>query len=525
MYRLPCPYCGNANVQSRGTTRAKTKQWYCVPCNKRFSEKTDVSSIPRVLYKRYEKKLSNKKRYVITSAQNATDVHNPFYETLLHVYCKHNNAELVVIPLRYKNPTAWTKVDENGKPDFDWWDVNLIPHLCDTRHELNENLLILADIPIQPTASVPLSGFESISGDKSCIIGHPKIHLKTVPVPHGITPKIVTTTGSITKLNYIPSKAGKKGEFHHVIGAVVVELDGRKFHLRHITAMDDGSFIDLDKEYTPHGVRNAPPAEGLVLGDFHAIHVDDKVIKGTFEDKNSIVNRLNPKVLVWHDTLDFYSRNHHHRNDPFVGLAKLKSDINVFDVVEEEVKLTFDYVNKYGKNRLNIFPASNHPEAFSRWIKETDWKKDLTNATFYLKTALFMAENTKMGDNGAIVPDPFSFWGKQLLNEPENSIFLSRFDTYQILNIEVSFHGDKGPGGARGSITNLSRIGVKTVMGHNHGPGIFEGAHQVGTSSKLILEYNGGPSRWLNTHCVIYANGKRSLITLIDGEYTTSFKD
>ena len=80
-------------------------------------------------------------------------------------------------------------------------------------------------------------------------------------------------------------------------------------------------------------------------------------------------------------------------------------------------------------------------------------------------------------------------------------------------------HGDKGPNGARGSRMNLRRIGVKSIIGHTHSCGIEEGCYQVGTSTALNLEYTSGPSSWLNTHCVVYASGKRSLINIIEGEW------
>jgi hypothetical protein len=89
-----------------------------------------------------------------------------------------------------------------------------------------------------------------------------------------------------------------------------------------------------------------------------------------------------------------------------------------------------------------------------------------------------------------------------------------------IKGIQMDLHGDKGPNGARGSIKNLRRVGCRVMIGHSHSPGFNEGAMQVGTSSRLQLEYNhGGVSGWLHTHGVVYANGKRQLITIINGKY------
>jgi hypothetical protein len=88
-----------------------------------------------------------------------------------------------------------------------------------------------------------------------------------------------------------------------------------------------------------------------------------------------------------------------------------------------------------------------------------------------------------------------------------------------IAGIESGMHGDKGPNGARGSIRNLRRIGVKSITGHPHSSGEDEGCMQVGTSTPLKLEYTSGPSGWMNTDAIIYANGKRTLVNFIDGEY------
>ncbi len=88
-----------------------------------------------------------------------------------------------------------------------------------------------------------------------------------------------------------------------------------------------------------------------------------------------------------------------------------------------------------------------------------------------------------------------------------------------VAGVELGMHGDRGPNGSRGSIKNLRRIGVKSIIGHSHTPGIEEGCYQVGTSTVLNLEYANGPSSWLNTHCLLYPNGKRTLVNIIDGKW------
>jgi hypothetical protein len=79
-----------------------------------------------------------------------------------------------------------------------------------------------------------------------------------------------------------------------------------------------------------------------------------------------------------------------------------------------------------------------------------------------------------------------------------------------------------GTNGSRGSINQYAKIGAKTVIGHSHSPGIRHGAFQTGTSSTLRMDYTRGPSSWAHCHCVIYPNGKRQLIFVIDGYWRKS---
>jgi len=105
----------------------------------------------------------------------------------------------------------------------------------------------LKQIGLQPTAVNPMSGFEGLTGHQSCIIGHPKVQLKSLPVLEGYHIKVMMTTGACTVANYSDTKAGKKGEFHHVLGFAFVEIrDNDIFYMRQITATDDGSFINLN---------------------------------------------------------------------------------------------------------------------------------------------------------------------------------------------------------------------------------------------------------------------------------------
>lgn len=461
------------------------------------------------------RQLPNVEVYVFTSAQSCTMANVNFLASL-KVYCRRHAGHLAIATIRYKNPTS---LSESSGAD-EWWDEPIKPYLTDLRANIGGSLMFLADIKTQPTAEDPLSGFEGISGDRSCIIGHPKVAFKTIAAPSRSRPKILVTTGSITLPNYSDTKAGKKGEFHHCHSAIVVEVKGKTFHLRHLHAVKDGSFIDLDTEYTPTGYRKAPPAEALVMGDTHAMFVDKKVLAAATAGKNSMVHRLKPKVIVWHDLLDFYSANHHHRNKPFLAVAKYRSGANL---VGEEIKQSFGLVKDVAlrfPKVIHVFPESNHNEALSRWLSEADWREDPANAQTYLELALLMVKSAKIGPNGSEYANPFVHCGLDILGNSPRFKFLSSRTPCIIKGIDVGQHGHLGANGAKGSIKGFAKLGIKTITGHGHTPGIEGGAYRVGTNSKDQMEYTYGPSSWLHTNAVIYGNGKRVLTTIIHGECT-----
>lgn len=452
------------------------------------------------------------KRFIITAAQNATPVHEDFWEAL-KVAAKHLKAQLLVIPLRYKNPTS---VFEGSRENEETWVDEVQPYLFNQRKKINANLVLVGDVKIQPTASHPLTGFEGLTGAESCILGHTKLQFKTVPVPAGRFPKILTTTGACTMANYTDSRAGKTGAFHHTLGACLVEVSGRKFFLRQLNGGKDGSFTDLDKVYSRDGVTSAPPALGLVMGDTHVRFVDPNVEKATF-GKGGIVSLLRPRNLVWHDLCDGYTHNPHHLGNPFIGVAKTTARAGE---VEGEVREAISYVDKHTPKGCEsvVVGDANHNDFLNRWVKRADWKTDPLNARFYLETALEMVKSTKMTPSGTEHGDAFSYWFKKL-SKNSSARCLGVDESFTLAGIECGMHGHQGPNGSRGSIKNLGRIGAKSVIGHSHSPGINEGCYQAGTSTRLRLEYTHGPSSWLNTHVAIYASGKRALITIIDGEW------
>lgn len=171
----------------------------------------------------------------------------------------------------------------------------------------------------------------------------------------------------------------------------------------------------------------------------------------------------------------------------------------------------------------NIIVAANHNEALDRWIRESDPRQDPENALSHAQTMAAMLQSAHVTDTGVSVADPLEYWGKKWMKTAKRTRFLSRGESFMVHNIELGKHGDKGPNGARGSRNAFTKIGCKSVIRHSHSPGITAGVYQVGTNSRLDLSYAAGsPSSWLHTDCVIYANGKRSLINIVGGKWRSA---
>lgn len=446
---------------------------------------------------------------IIVGAQNATPIVKEWW-AVLNTIAACYGAELFVVPLRYKNPTSiWSASQQNAEH----WAAEVRPYLWNQRWALNSNLMLIGDVKIPPTKSSPLSGFDAMSTTSSAIYAHPKLHMLTVPTPSNKMAKLLTTTGVCTRENYTDSGLGKISQFHHSLSAILIELDGPRFYLRQLHFdKKTKSCTDLDMRYYGDKFDKAPRALSLTMGDMHIRYNDPTVEKA----RERLLAQVRPHHRIWHDTLDSDSCSPHTIDDPFIEQGKQAAGR---DSVRGEVQEALDYIAAHTDSDIqDIFVPSNHDDMLSRWIKRANWKAmSDDNGTFYLETALQMKLGSKMTKQGVEYPDPFTYWLRKA--KIPNTTVLDQDQSFMLADVELSMHGNIGPNGARGSIVNLRRIGVKSVIGHSHRPGINEGCCQTGTSTYLRLGYNKGPSGWLNADVLLNADGKRQTIIYIDGRY------
>lgn len=481
---------------------------------RRWIKKLDLANYSRPVEespefkKAKEKKIDGTKNvFFFTWAQSETPVHKKFFENLL-AYAEYRNAGVHVIAGRYRNPTS-LRSSKNVKK-MEWWVDDVKPYLDANRHDPHPLLTILSDIKVQPTASNPLSGFDSVSDVKSSIIGHPKVHLKSQPVLEGHPFKILATTGACTVPNYTDTKAGAKGEFHHTFGFIIAEIEDQDtVHLRQVTANLDGSFCDLDKRVSKGEIEDLKKVGHIVLGDLHPHILDYNFYSVGILD---FLDRFKPNHVVLHDVFDGHSISHWHEQDPIKMWEKVQDGSNELIPEIEHMKEIVRPLIKYSP----IVVKSNHDDFLDRWVRRGDWKKDLANAEAYID--LVSAIMKKKAPKGLIAYELNKEFGKDIR-------CLDRDESCIIDGIELSNHGDKGINGARGSLNSYSKLNTKLTVGHSHSCGRLNGCIQVGTSSILRPDYAEGPSSWRHAHCIGHTDGKRQLIIFSRNYTYTTFND
>ena len=149
-----------------------------------LSARSFTDNVPEEVSELFEeakkKKLDKKKdTFIISWAQNATPIHKNLMKNI-EAYAGSLNAGIHIVAGRYSNPTSiFTDKDK------DWWSPKVTPYLDAARHNLHKNLQVLSDVKIPPTGSTPLSGLNSVTGLESCIVGHPRQQVKSLPILDG----------------------------------------------------------------------------------------------------------------------------------------------------------------------------------------------------------------------------------------------------------------------------------------------------------------------------------------------------
>lgn len=473
--------------------------------------------------------LKEKAIYIITSHQNNTKPHKKFLDSLLQLKT-HLNAKLIVVPVFYQTRLAhqYKIVRKNGKRKKIYtgpkWSEELNDYYRSRPIKLNGTLELCAGLNINATATDPLSGLEALTGISSSIFAHPQLRCTYVASPSGTPAKVMLTTGSVSQINYTRTKAGAKGAFHHTNSAVVVYVDGDDFWHYTVNADHVGNFYHHEYKYTSAGYEKIEKGYSLVCGDLHCEYMDPDVEGATWSNKGSIVDILPIEKQVFHDVIDFSIEHSHHnvKNVIYRHLLKKKGTASAEWSLSRTVKVLIDLMAYSADKTTKYYMiSSNHHDHVFKFLNNVNLKDlDEQDQTLYLSlmTTLFAEGSLDSGGNAHNV-DPFKiFCRNAMYPEQYNQIeWVGRNDHVTIQGVDISQHGDVGPNGGPGGAIAFAKTNYKSVIGHSHTPGIRFGVYQVGVSSYLQRGYNAGYSSWAHVHCIIYPNGKRTLIPIVNG--------
>lgn len=482
-----------------------------------IAESTDAAAMPvpavggELLSADKRRKWAAGKTLVFTCAQNNTKLHELFWQSLM-VYIRQREAQLHVSRFLYMKDTKNAKVGSSKASDTDdvWYDPRIEPYVSDESLQITKDLVWCGELNIIPTRAHPLSTLKTYTKGASGIVPHVKLRMDSIPTMKHDPARFMYTTGTVTQRNYIQRVAGQVADFHHVFGALVVEVDDSgNWWARQLNADSTGGFYDLDSYYGPEGWEPGNRIAAITHGDIHIGKRDVAILNAVF-DSGGILDKLHPHEQFFHDTLDFTARNHHNIKDPHFLWSVHASK-------QDSVQSEFTYAahlmdHAYRSWCKTVVVLSNHDVAITHWLKNTTAFYDPVNVWFWLHLNQRLHENVQDSTYSPFID------AMQIAQAPVDT-YVREDESYKIhgTSIEAGLHGHLGPSGARGSPMNLRVVG-KANTGHTHSAGIVDGIYTSGVYGKLDMGYNKGLSSWSHSFTITYLNGKRAIATIKHGK-------
>lgn len=507
IYRLEITHNEKIDILTRrfGVKPRTMRSWW-----EKLSLQKKDSSLTKQLTAARERVLPTNTDIVLVSAcQNKTVVNEAMLENM-EAYADYirstykKNVSIVIIPARYRNPTSL--IEAKKKKAQNWWDGIVDKYLYYSIVNLGDTV-IRADARINPTASSPLNGYQSLSAENNVVLGHPRIHTETLSRFKNAKLRVMTTTGFISRKNYSDSKAGLIGDIHHSYGFVVIEKDkdGLCLPPRAVKCKSDGSFIDINKEVIDGKVSKIKSIETFVLGDIHHRELNKDFLDASLD----IIKDIEVENTIVHDCLDASSFNHHEKDDLFIRKLKIKQGLHL---IKEEIdeSLTFlEDLRERTDSQIKVV-QSNHDDFLDRLINKSDWRNDLHNSEAHLEYAMIQ-QREDLITHGNI-------YGFLVNTETSKDVeYLRNQDSFNSMGYECGHHGDHGTNGSRGSINQFKKLNMKMVHGHQHSPKMKDGVTCVGVSCNIWQYYNSnGLSSWAYAHSPIFKNGKNQLWIFTD---------
>jgi hypothetical protein len=281
--------------------------------------------------------------------------------------------------------------------------------------------------------------------------------------------------------------------------ALIVDIiDNDTFLTRYVSMPKSG--ILYDKNLCFQNKRKEPKTirpELFMIADFHSYYKDEK----NFEAVKDIAKKLNPKIGLVQDFVDFDAINYHNYDD-FAKIAKLPSletEIKIAKQDLKEITNLFDNV---------IWLESNHENFLYKFLKNEHYYKYRDHYALALKLRLWQMEK-----EGHLVQHLLE------LDKIPKLKYISGNDNLSIFGVTIK-HGHEELGGRRLGFKGWQRVYGKHLQGHLHSPSIFRGSVCVGTSSKLDMSYKSKVDSWLHAHALLHEDGSIQLLPVINGKWS-----
>lgn len=448
-----------------------------------------------------------KGKYILTTAQANVRPHKNFRQGLEHI-ADNTKRELIVLP------TFGMNASERSLHPY-------IKELSVAEKDIHFNDSIKFEPRfVRPQAIDPSSGLNHIVRQgKSIVFAHPQIRVRFIP-DGDLTkyPKALITTGAMTMPNYSDKdehhaerqRLGRIARDHHQYGALLLDVTSKnKYHFRHLEADSQGRFVDLGLKYDGTNEPTDSVLEAMVLGDVHNGRQDPVVQEAT----DRMIQEYKPKRLILHDFVDHLAINPHDSKELIYSQIREKVDKGHTNL-ERELQEAHDELLRLHELSdgadMYLVPC-NHHDFLNRWLDEGKFVMDASNARLGFKLAEAYANGKDPTETG------IKMVGGKL---PKNIKFLNYDQSLKVRGWDLSNHGHKGPSGGYGSIKSREYMYGKSISGHSHSYERFHATNVVGVMQPRNVHYmKGSPSKWTNTHALLWDNGKPQFLNIIDGKY------
>lgn len=432
-------------------------------------------------------------------------------------YLNRRQGQLVILPMRAHVRAL--------KCQPQHYDPLLKPHMASfaTEYTFNAHLKAI-EAQINPQQINPLTGLKRFkakpgqffadldpSGElqgqvkrfkTSLLIAHAKQNMEVVPTGNSTHPRIIHSTGAITKPAYLRNRIGMIADQDHILGGLIIEIDDDIFHVRQVR-MDprDGSFVDCGVRYFADGRAEPERAEAFKMGDIHPGFEDPVALNAWYE----IWDAIKPKRIFLEDFFDGCSITHHLENKKLTQ-QQLPEHFKSLEAELANARRVLAEVRSHAPSDAQFFlTASNHPEHVDRWLDEGRYVKDKVNYAIGHRMVVAALD-------GKVPLQEFLDPGKSMT-------WLDQNEDMFVEGVQMNSHGHLGVNGSKGGKAGQEMTYGDAATAHTHTPGIHHDLFTAGHSTTPRHGYNNGPTTWILGSIAIYRRGQKQLHMVIRGKW------